>query len=535
MTDLKRTRQCRVAAVALMALFVAPAASADGLVNEGICQDEGKDTDAHRQLRALSLQLRGVVPTLEEHAVVDLFGEVPESLVDEWLASEEFADRVVRLHRSLLWNNVSNVNLFNAQSGLTRIRTTSADPYRYWRRQVSIRYRGDLVPCLDQPAEWDSNGQIITYPQADGTNAEGWVEVAPYWAPDTTIRVCAFDAQHDALSPTGTRCDTTDGYEDVACGCGPGLAWCRYGGTTTRAPVEAMAEDVDRRVKANLLEDGSYLDLFRGRRAFVNGPLVHYLTYQTGVPAGTRVTPDPYPELPLPDLAWTDADTWVEIELGAEHAGILTSPAFLLRFQTNRARANRFYSAFMCQPFQPPDSGIPTGDPDAVPSLDLQIQDGCKYCHALLEPAASHWSRWTESGAGYLAEDAFPSFDEDCQRCATTGESCSQECRRYYITTAVTSEEVPWFGWMKSYEFRRSEHMDFPDAGPSRLALQSTVDGRMPECVAETAAAWLLGRQLLPDEDGYIEGLASQFQGADFSYRELVKAIVTSDTWRRVQ
>lgn len=535
MTQLSLSPQTwRVVLIALVGLLIAPAALADELMDEGICQEPGKDTDPHRQLRALSLQLRGVVPTLEEHAVVDLYGEVPESLLDEWLSSEEFASRVVRLHRGLLWNNVSNVNLFNARSSFVRSRTTSSDPFRYWRRQQGDRYRGDQVPCLDQPAEWHGDGQIVTYPQSDGTTLEGWVEVAPYWAPDTTIRVCAFDAQDALVSPTGTRCDTTDGYEDLACGCGPGLAWCRFGGDTTRAPVEAMAEDVDRRVAANILEDDSYLDLFTGRRAFVNGPLVHYLSYQTGVPAGTRIDPSPYPDLPLPDLTWDQEDTWMEIELGAEHAGILTSPAFLLRFQTNRSRANRFYTSFMCQPFQPPDTGIPTGE-EEVQSLDLQVRDGCKYCHALLEPAASHWSRWTESGAGYLPSDEFPSFDEDCERCATTGESCSQECRRYYITEALTSEEVPWFGWMKSYEFRRAEHMDFPDSGPSRLALQSTVDGRFPECVAQTAAEWLLGRPLADEEDQYLVDLATTFQSSEFSYRELVKAIVTSDTWRRVQ
>ena len=535
MNDVKRPRSLWVW-LGLLALLLPSAALADGLVNEAICQDPGKDLDPHRQLRALSLQLRGVVPTVDEHATVDLYGEVPDVLIDEWLGSEAFGDQVVRMHRGLLWNNVSNVNLFNARSGMTRSRTSSTDPYRYWRRQQAVRYRGDTTrACLDQPAEWDANGQIVTYDQGDGTIAEGWVEVTPYWAPDTTIRVCAFDAQDAFVSPNGTRCDTTDGYEDLACGCGPNLSWCRYGAATTRAPVEAMAEDVDRRIKANVLGDDSYLDLFTGRKAFVNGPLVHYLTYQTGIPAGTRFTPDPYPELPLPDLDWADADTWQEIELGPEHAGILTSPAFLLRFQTNRSRANRFYTSFMCQPFQPPDSGIPTGEADAVQSLDLQVQDGCKYCHALLEPAASHWSRWTESGAGYLDAESFPSFDEDCLRCATTGESCSQECRRHYITEAVTSEEVPWFGWMKSYEFRRDEHMEFPDAGPSRLALQATVDGRFPECVAETAAQWLLGRPLLPEEDEYIVGLASTFQSQDFSYRALVKAIVTSETWRRVQ
>lgn len=528
------TRSLTMAMLAL-ALALPALASADEPMNPGVCEAEGKEIDPYRQLRALSLQLRGVVPSLEDYAVVDLHGEVPESLLDEWLGSDEFAGRVVRLHRDLLWNNISNVNLFNARSGLTRSRTDGNTPYRYWRSQQAIRYRGDRVPCLDRPAEWDANGNLVTYPQPDGTVAEGWVDVAPYWDTSTTIRVCAFDAQEDLVSPAGTRCDTTDGYEDLSCGCGPGLAWCRYGNDTRRAAVESMGEDIDRRVAANIVEDDSYIDLFTGKTAWVNGPLVHYLKYQTGVPAGIRLQPNPFDDYDLPDLSFEDEDTWVPLELGPEHSGILTSLAYLLRFQTNRARATRFYTSFMCQPFQPPDGGIPASDLEAIPTLDLQVRDGCKYCHALLEPAASHWARWTESGAGFLPEQEFPAYEDDCERCATTDEPCSQECNRYYITSALTPEEADWFGWLRSYEFRRDEHMEFPSEGPSRLVLQSTVDARFPECVARTAATWLLGRPVAEEEQEWLEGVAMDFTASDWSYRELVKSIITSETWRRVQ
>jgi len=525
---------------ALLALAVCgvlgPAvAFADGPLNPGICEEEGKDLDPHRELRALSVQLRGVVPTLEEHAIVDLEGEVPPDLVEEWLASPEFADRVVRLHRGLLWNNIENVNVFNFRSGMTRSRTTSADPYRYWRSTPAIRYRGDRIPCLDQPAEWDANGNIVTYPNGDGTVAEGWVEVTPYWDPTTTLRVCAFDAQDTLVSPAGVDCSTLDGYEDLACGCGPDLAWCRYGTAPRVAPMEAMAKDVDLRIANNILADDSYLDIFTGRTGYVNGPLAFYLQNQTGIPNNVRVLPDPYEGVQIPDIPYTDTENYVPVDLGPTHSGILTSPAFLLRFQTNRSRANRFYTSFMCQPFQPPDAGLPAVEPDGVPTLDLQVRDGCKYCHALLEPAASHWARWTENGAGFLHEDGFPAFNEDCERCATTGEACSNECNRFYITDAVTAEEVAWFGWLESYEFRRDEHMGFPDEGPARLVYQSTIDGRLPECVASTAATWLLGRELDPEEQPWVEELAMEFTASGWSYRELVRAIVTSETWRRVQ
>ena len=53
------------------------------------------------------------------------------------------------------------------------------------------------------------------------------------------------------------------------------------------------------------------------------------------------------------------------VEAGPAHAGVLTSPAYLLRFQTHRARANRFHVSFLCQPFVAPDGGLPA-TPGAV-------------------------------------------------------------------------------------------------------------------------------------------------------------------------
>ena len=55
-------------------------------------------------------------------------------------------------------------------------------------------------------------------------------------------------------------------------------------------------------------------------------------------------------------------DNWVLIQLDEEHAGVLTRPAYLIRFQTNRGRADRFYTNFLCQPFEPPEEGLPVSD-----------------------------------------------------------------------------------------------------------------------------------------------------------------------------
>jgi hypothetical protein len=282
-----------------------------------------------------------------------------------------------------------------------------------------------------------------------------------------------------------------------------------------------------------MLEDAPYTDLFTSKRAFVNGPIVHFYRHQTKVTANTRFDPIPLEEATLPDLDWTDDEVWVEVALDDYHSGVLTSPAFLVRFQTNRSRANRFYDAFLCQPFNAPSGGVEAEDNDPHP--DLQQRQGCKYCHALLEPAAAHWGRWTESGAGYLDPDRFPRERPDCVNCAYAGEGCSDDCNRYYLKKALSVEEIPYLGQLFAYNFRRDDHLINIQAGPELLVNHNMMDGDLPHCVATRTAQWLLGRELLEGEEQWVEDLADTFVGSGMRYSQLIKAVVMSDVYRRVR
>ena len=430
-------------ALALGSLLLSPTAHAE---DPGSCPSEAELLEGNAWLKALSLDLRGVMPSTEDYTRL-AEGESPEDIVDEWLDSEAFAWQVVRHHRELLWPNVSDIRLMSNRQRLSY----DYDDHVYYRYLVAPQYRGGPVTCGDFEATWDDDGELVTTVDEDGYTREGWVEVAPYWDMANPVKVCAFEAQEDAVSPWGTECDTYDSRYDPYCGCGPNLAWCDtftlgHNGDNPNPPVAAgIVGDVEHRVARVIEQDLSYLELLQGRTMFVNGPLAHFYRYQTRLPAHIRFNEVPVDPALLPDLAFEDEDTWVEVELGPEQAGVLTSTAYLMKFQTRRARANRFYTAFLCQPFQPPAGGLQDLDnPDAT--LDLTVRDGCKYCHAILEPAGAHWGRWGEYGAGYLDPEAFPAFAEDCAWCAETGESCSAECSNYYVVDALNSEEDPFAG-----------------------------------------------------------------------------------------
>lgn len=531
-----KTKLKRAALLALLLGVTLPVALYQGLASDdasslanadAVCPPDKPDMSRFRYLRSLSLDLTGALPTMEDFQAVDGLPDVPLETVQSYLNSDGFTSRAVEQHRDLLWNNVTNLKPFADDAS---INGNSAGGY--FRNNLAGKYRGMRgIGCLNQPLTYNPDGTIQTFPQEDGTRMEGYVMVSPYWAPDTSIKVCGFDAQTTAVTKNGTKCNTSAAYGDTGCGCGPNLKWCAND-TVRKEIMTAFTKDVDLRLAEVFSQDRSYLELFTGKTAWVNGPIVFYLKNLIDLPGNVRLSPSPIPLEYLPDLAYTDKDKWVEVALGAEHAGILTSPAFLTRFMSNRARANRFYSNFLCEPFQPPEGGIVIDQSDIT--LDLQERNGCNGCHQVLEPAASYWGRWTENGAGFLPASDFAPISQECQTCLSKG-GCSSDCQKFYVYKALAEEENPWIGAMRWYEFRHEEHYEHIEEGPALLASRSVADNRLPLCVARNTATWLLGREPLDAEEDWLQELSKDFAGSGYNYRALVQEIVTSPVYRRVQ
>ena len=95
-------------------------------------------------------------------------------MIDEWLASDEFAGQAVRRHRALLWNNVDNQNLLTASSNLARATGDEFDGQAvvYYRRNRATLFRGAVVPCLTEPVRYDAAGRVQTR-TVDGARREG--------------------------------------------------------------------------------------------------------------------------------------------------------------------------------------------------------------------------------------------------------------------------------------------------------------------------------------------------------------------------
>ena len=140
-----------------------------------------------------------------------------------------------------------------------------------------------------------------------------------------------------------------------------------------------------------------------------------------------------------------------------------------------------------------------------------------------------------KAGAGFREPQSYSAFAADCESCAIQGTNCSDRCRDQYLVDPLSGKQHDYLGWLLSYEFLEERHVDHVEQGPELLVTSTVTDGRLPACVAEKTAEWLMGRPMTDADRPWLDELATDFVTSDFRYRELVKDILTSDNYRRAR
>lgn len=509
------------------------------------------DIDPLQLLRQVSLDVRGRVPSYEEYEWVrgaEDSAAAAEGLIDEMLESEDYFTTIREYHQALLWGTLDRTlvqSLYAGQRGLTRLGNGT------WRlagmRKV---YRGDNIDCLDQPqTQFDPAGRPIpiqTYGGATCTGGtckrEGWVMVEPYWAPGTEIKVCAYDAQEAAVGKNGASCSVYHGSDD-GCGCGPELQWCGpdTAGVENQLVRDSLAEEPARIFQSVVQEGRSYLEAFTTDTTFMNGPVAHYYRNNTGTSTltlGGAVAYDPALDVAaVPDLAYDDVDTWVPVERQGAHAGAFTTLGYLVRFASNRARANRFYTAFYCDPFVPQQDGLPPEE--ATPSPNLRERSGCADCHQELEPAAAHWARWRTGGTyGYFAPEVvdFLVPRQDCI-CGEGLPNCSAFCSTYYVTANNSGDEEfgLYQGLPKAAAWLAEQDLPSVEKGPLGLIDSDAERDRIAQCAVKNLGEHLLGRELGADDLAWLQGHVDAFEESGYDYSAMVRRLVTDERYRMIR
>ncbi len=363
----------------------------------------------------------------------------------------------------------------------------------------------------------------------NGALQEGWRMVTPYWDTSTQVKVCAFDAQETLVSDDGVACNTPAGRSKPECGCGPNLQFCYGPGSVTINPIRgAMREQLARLVDEVTTQGKPYTDLITTTRASENGVLSFWRRNLAPNVSLNTTYNAPAPEEELTNKGWSD-ETWTSVDRKGLHAGVLTLPAFLLRFQTDRGRANRFRIDFMCEHFVPPEqpetSNCDPSDPD------LTKRCVCSYCHSKLEPMAAHFGLFSEAGTTMMTDpETFPPFNESCKN-KTNG-----FCGRFYVPKG------PRAGFLQALEFADA-HPEIEanvNAGPRELAQQIIDNGVFAQCTVKRVFSHFVKREIraqgaTTDELALFDQLVKSFAESGYSFPMLVHEIVNLPQYRRAR
>jgi hypothetical protein len=188
--------------------------------------------------------------------------------------------------------------------------------------------------------------------------------------------VCALEARAVAKASNGEPCTSYTGVLTGSCGCGEGLRYCLSleSGDAIR---QSLRTQMERAIEGPMRSGAPYFDFLTEQTEELDGPLTHYYKYIAQIAVDPMIFTPPVAPALIDARPFVDTD-WHSYPRAAFNSGILTSLQFLLRFQTSRARANRYWDAFLCAPFQAPDLELPSpNDPCSLnpnPARALRLQ-----------------------------------------------------------------------------------------------------------------------------------------------------------------
>lgn len=353
------------------------------------------------------------------------------------------------------------------------------------------------------------------------------------------------------------NCGSTTAYQNTTdCGCGPGLERCMPGNNAganpsafqfpTRAPLgqdepldEASqgqddwnlywwAQEATHFLEDIFLRDRDFREVLTARDTQVNGPLTQFYRNFAGASCCRNEAqtlgyafPEPiFNPTALPnDLLPHDTSVWRRVTDRGPHAsGIMTMPAFLIKYGSRRAKVHVLYNAFMCREFVAENVQLmPSEEPN------LMLRPGCASCHVAIEPLSAYFTRISETDWTWLPERQFPVVNPMCV--GNTVSAMPAQCRPYYDPAFST----PAGGMLRSAYGSAANAA----AGPAGMARYITGSNEFGACVAQNVAESFLGRELDSDDAALRQTLTQTMTSNGFRTRAMVRALVLSDAYRR--
>ncbi|NRA64998.1 MAG: DUF1585 domain-containing protein [Pseudobacteriovorax sp.] len=180
----------------------------------------------------------------------------------------------------------------------------------------------------------------------------------------------------------------------------------------------------------------------------------------------------------LPQLSLTDT-RFKLIKAGGDNysrGGVISSFGWLRRYDKNRTRANELYKRLLCRNFTAELPAIFPQDPG-----NLRTAAACRSCHEVLDPLADFFLSWGEGAEIYTGSSA--AVDTSFAGCQGSSVQELAQC----------VQQLPGF----------------------------------QTCTVQNVWEWVVGRGFYKEESDLRDGLVEYFQTTNYSFRELVYAIVT--------
>ena len=560
----------------LSSLVAAAALSSSAWAQVSPTCDAPHAIDRYQLLRRLSMDLRGHPPSIAEYNALDALQDVPDATVQTYLQSDEFRMAMRHYHELLFWPNVTNVALNNTNSQITTgsgyIKGNTVIPHLASTGRDKI-YRGFTgFSCGDDVTGADGGQSYlqthflmnpdggtdyapdpayvvhVSLPDGGTATDEGYRMVTPYWSA-TPIPVCAYDAQETRLSAkvkdsygNPVACNDYRANGDAACGCGPGLSYC-YGGPAQQMILTQLREQLDRSVDDVTVGGQPYTNLITSSMAYETGTIAFWKQNLAPNLSFNNIVGETDPAEQVVAPVWDAANpNWQLVDRkDPRHAGVTTLPAYFLRFQTDRGRANRFRIDFMCQYFVPQTTlqAQPGCDPAAP---DLTNRCYCQYCHSKLEPLAAYFGMFSEAGTTLMAGN--PMFPAVNMSCTTPGQANNPYCQRYYVQATqanLNPGSLLPLQWVAQHGPSNGDYQTHLDGGPNSWAKSIITDHTFSQCMTQTAFNYLVKRPMVlgtgdaSDETALLGSVSSGFEQQNYSFAWLVDQIITLPQYRRAR
>lgn len=373
-----------------------------------------------RTLRFISLAIRDLPPTLEEtRAFVDGKKSVDE-LVDDWLASPEHLARV-RRHFTDFFAITVGFTPFHPTYLLVK---NAEGVYRLPQKPDCTR-----AEAVEASAWWLDDRETILICPTSTSDAFRYPATDP-----ATVEVCRGSDPRRINDGCSVLCNAADSLEnDSRCGCGPEQMLCM---PCEKSDAKSAACDPGQARNRELEQDFNLEPVERGLLAykeglpwfdFVGGDFFYgtralYLYYLHG--QGVLMTGELSADDAIEALHKIPLHKWVRAEwpIGAERAGVVTSPGFLNTYNTFRGRARALSERLLCL-----DVDARLNPENYKKFLNPHLTEAdrkhganprCSYCHYGMDNHASMLFGYHPDGVAQYDYDPIPSqighlFGED--------------------------------------------------------------------------------------------------------------------------